>query len=358
MSDTSNDKTNSNPAGDEVDIGYLFVMIGQAIMAVLQFFKTLIIGIAEGFVLFLLFTRNHLKKLTLAALLGFGLGAIYQYGIKEVQFESSMTVEPNFGSAVQLYKNVEYFENLIEQKDFERLATSLNISVEEAESISNIEVVPYSNKNQTLLSYKEFMASLDSLTRDEIDFKAYSRSQPVESFKYHIVTVRAKNKYFFDKLELPIINSVVQNRYYDQVKNTAHQNLRNRRSALVNSMNELDSLKDLYKKVMIAESEKAASQTAIYLSSTPQDRKEVEVFDKYMQMNQQLMDVNKQLTEENEVINVVSNFNAIGTKVNDWYKNTAVLGAIGFFGLLYLLLGLRHLNLALLKFEESRNLRS
>ncbi len=53
----------------------------------------------------------------LAALIGGSLGAVYQYAFKEVQYESSMTVEPNFGSAVQLYKNIDYYYSLVKQDD-------------------------------------------------------------------------------------------------------------------------------------------------------------------------------------------------------------------------------------------------
>ena len=99
----------------------------------------------------------------LAAIIGGSLGAIYQYAIKEVQYESSMTVEPNFGSAVQLIQNIDYYLSLVKQDDFERLASSSEYLKEEAESISWIEVEPYSNENQVLLSYKNFITNLTAM---------------------------------------------------------------------------------------------------------------------------------------------------------------------------------------------------
>ena len=58
-------------------------------------------------------------------------------------------------------------------------------------------------------------------------------------------------------------------------------------------------------------------------------------------MNEELMEVNKQLTAENEVINVVSSFNAIGMKVKAWYKNVAILGFIGGFALMFLFISFK-----------------
>ena len=97
------------------------------------------------------------KDRSLILVIGGSLGAIYQYGLKDPQYESSMTVEPNYGSSVQLYKNIEYYLNLIKQDDFERLASSLGITEQEAETISWIEAEPYSNENEVILAYKNYI---------------------------------------------------------------------------------------------------------------------------------------------------------------------------------------------------------
>ena len=338
---------------DEIDVNQLFALIGKGFSNIFNFigyvFKTLFVWILFQ----ILFIRNNLKKLMLAAIIGGLLGGIYQYGFKEIKYESSMTVEPNFGSAFQLYKNINYYLSLIEQKDHERLAESLNISVDQAKSISWIEIEPYSNDNQSLMSFKDFMEGLDSLTNNLIDYKTYAKKQPVESYKYHLIKVVSKDKYIFEKLEEPIINSITENDYYDKVKSTSYANLMSRKKALLISMSELDSLRLLYKKVLLAESIKESSGTNIFLSSVENDDKQLFVFDKYMLMNQQLIDVNKNLMEEGKIINVVSSFNSIGMKINDWYRNFAVIGFIAGFLMLYIYLILKVLDQYLVTYEKS-----
>ena len=88
--------------GEDVDIMQLFTFIGKGITNLINFIISLFQTVFGWFLLFLLFIRANLNKMILAAVVGGSLGAIYQYAIKEVQYESSMTVEPNFGSAVQL----------------------------------------------------------------------------------------------------------------------------------------------------------------------------------------------------------------------------------------------------------------
>lgn len=341
-----------NNKEEDVDISQLFLIIGkgisQLVNAIIHVFRT----VFHWILTFLLFIRLNLKKMLLAALIGGSLGAIYQYGLKDAQYESTMTVEPNFGSSAQLYKNIEFYLNLIEQDDVERLASSLGITNEEAESISWIEAVPYSNQNQVILSYKDFVSELDSNAVKLINFKTFSKEQPIESFKYHIVTIRAKDKFIFEKLEKPIINSIVNNEYYGKVKSTSYANLLSKKEALENSMNELDSLRNLYKKVLLAESGKDNSGTNIFMSETGNSTKEVDVFDKYLVMNEELIEVNIKLSSEKEVVNVVSGFNAIGMKVNYWYRNFAVIGFIGGFLLMFLLIGFRKLDRELMAYKK------
>ena len=71
-------------------------------------------------------------------------------------------------------------------------------------------------------------------------------------------------------------------------------------------------------------------------------------------MNEQLIDVNKKLTEEGKVINVVSSFNAIGMKINDWYRNFAVIGFVAGFILLYFYLIFKELDRILMRYEKSK----
>jgi hypothetical protein len=231
---------------------------------------------------------------------------------------------------------------------------SLNISEEEARSLRKIEVEPYENENQALLSYKDFVQNLDSLTFDLISYEEFSKAQPVESFKYHIVKVRAIDRFVFSKLERPIIGSIVNNKYYDQVKSNAYENLLSKKKALESSLLELDSLRSIYKKVMIAESQKENSGTNIYLAELNASNKEVLVFDKYMALNEELFEVNNRLTEEKEVINIVSSFNPVGMKATGWYRNYAILGLLGGFLLVFVWIQLVRINHFLKKVEESR----
>ncbi len=161
---------------EEIDLGHLFYVLGRAISSVFTWFFNLLKGIWDLFISLLLLIRANFKALAAAALLGGLIGGIYQYGIKNKEFESSMTLQPNFGSSVQLYKNIDFYQSLIEQEDFGRLTESLKITEDEARSLKKIEVDPYENDNQVLLAYKDFVQNLDSLTFDLVGYEEFASS--------------------------------------------------------------------------------------------------------------------------------------------------------------------------------------
>ncbi|MCK5782364.1 MAG: hypothetical protein KAH10_07215 [Flavobacteriales bacterium] len=338
---------------EEIDLGQLFILIGKGFSKLFNFIGSIFRSIFNGIINFILFLRRNTIKLFIASLIGAVLGGVYQHYYKTTTYESSMTVQPNYGSSVQLYKNIDFYQNLVKQKDVEKLASNLNLSVEEAESITFLEVEPYENENQVLIAYESFISTLDSSVTKYLEYEKFAEEQPVESFKYHIITVKSKDKYIFDKLRSPIIASIIRNPYYDLMKGSSYSNLMRKKKAVEHSMSELDSLRLLYKRVMITESEKKSSGgTNFFMGNVGANRNDALVFDKFMDMNEILIDVNKQLAEESEVINVVSSFNPIGSKVAGLKRNLIVVGFIAGFIIAFMTIIVMGLNKELNHIEE------
>lgn len=351
MAESKNPKGSSGKEEkeEEIDMGVFLTLLGRGISRIFDFIRSIFTFLFNGLILFLVFLRANFTKIVLVTVVAGIIGSIYQYALKDKVFESSMTVQPNFGSTVQLYKNIDLYSSLIKQKDYERLSKALDINLEEAQNITDIEVYPYDTRSQSVLAYMDFVSTLDSSAVDLIDYETFSDGQADESFKYHVVNVRSKDKLIFTKIEDPIINSVTENNFYNKIKETSYLNLVSKKIALETSMAELDSLRSLYGKVLLAESIKESSGTSIYMSEVGGSTKEMVIFEMYLDMNQQLIDVNEKLTREIEVINVLSSFNPIGTKVRGWYRNFALLGFVGGFVMTLLILFLINLNSILKK---------
>ncbi len=332
MSETH--KTND----EDMDLGVLFNLL-----------RTLFKNIANGIywifnstfkitIAFLLFIKKHFLKFVIAAVLGAIIGGIFEYKIKETLYNSSMTVQANYESIIQLYKDIEYCEGLIAEEDYGSLARYFDIDSIEARSIKTIEVSPYTNDNQIILAYNDFITKLDSNVIQNIDFEKFSKNIPKEEFLYHVVYVESTNRTLFSKLESPIIQSLADNPYYSKLLETEVNNLKSQEKVLNISMIELDSLRQLYKKLSLNESIKENASTNFYLGNSEIDKRDIVVFDKYIKANIDLVEVRSEMNLKNEIVNVVSSFNKTGAKVKGLFHNSMVLGFFGGIILIFIYL--------------------
>jgi len=150
---TQNTSSNNQSNEEEIDLGQLFTLIGKGFSNLFNFIGSILTSVFNGLIALIIFVKKNFVNIILGIVIGAASGYIYKKFYKVPTFESSMTVQPNFGSTIQLYKNIDYYQSLVRQQDFERLATSLNISIEESKEISGFEVEPYSNSNETLLYF-------------------------------------------------------------------------------------------------------------------------------------------------------------------------------------------------------------
>lgn len=340
---------------EEIDIMQLVRAVGRMFSSFFNSIGVLLKVVFYWFVDIIVFIRRHAIKIVVGTAIGAILGGVYEYRYKVVTYESSMTVQPNFGSVIQLYKDVDYYESLIRQNDISKLSIALKITKEEALSIRKISVEPYTNKSQVILSYQSFVSSLDStIVGDIIDYAEYSEDLPVESFKFHIVTVVSSDKNIFSKLRTPILEYIVRNNFYKKKKEISRENLVSLKNTLEVSIAELNRLKDVYTEVMIAESKREVSGTNIFMQKSGKSEKELLVFEKQMEINEELRGVREQINTESEVVNVVSSFNSIGMKVGGIFSNGAFIGILFGFLLVVGFLGIKDVNKLLIDYEKKR----
>lgn len=340
MSETHVNKQSSSKKSneEELDLGVLFNLLKILFKNIANGILWIINSILKSAIIFLIFLKKHLLKFIIAGLLGLILGAIYQYKIKDTLYRSSMTVQANYESIIQLYKDIEYCKGLITENDFTSLASYFKIDSLEAASIKKITVSPYTNDNQIILAYNDFIAKLDTSVIENIDFEKFSKNIPKEEFLYHIISIESTNRTLFSKLEKPIINSVAENPYYSKLLETEVNNLKSQENVLNISMIELDSLRQLYKKLSLKESMKENASTNFYLGNSEIDKRDIVVFDKYIKANIDLVEVKSEINLKNKIVNVVSSFNKTGEKVNDLFRNGMVQGFLGGILLVFLYL--------------------
>jgi hypothetical protein len=255
-----------------------------------------------------------------------------------------MLLKPNFESTIQLYNNVNYYNDLVKQKDTVSLQKIFNLDKKTAASLEEFEIEPIITDRDIINTYDNLILSVDTLTIKSYEYAAFEGSFTDYDYKVHKLTVTAKKNDIFEKLGDVIISSVVNNNYFKRLKKLTNENLNRTDSLYRQNLTQVDSLRKVYVEVMIAEAKKQTAGTNIDLGGENKTTKELELFTANKVINQDLKNIVSQKATQYEVINVLSSFQPIGTEIKGVTKNYAFLLTFLGAGLMVLFLLLRQLN--------------
>lgn len=307
---------NTSHKDEEIDLSQLFTFIGDGIKGFVDFIKNLIFGLLNIFLACLLFLRKHIIKLMIVGGLGGAIGFLLDY-IAEPQYEASMVVKPNYESGRQLYKNISFYDELIAQGNTKMLSEVFHISTEEAESLVSFEIQPVINENYLLSTYDEFLSSIDSTIALNFDYESYKDNFPEYSFSQHEIIVVSNSNNVFIKLEKDIVSNVVDNNYFKRLEESEKELLDRNQQYLESSLSEIDSLRSVYKDVLLLEAKKESVQgTSINMGGEKDSSNELKLFSEEQKVNKRLDDLSRSRILQSEILNIVSNFQSVGFEKN------------------------------------------
>ena len=333
---STNQQKNNNE--EEVDLGSLFVIIGRGFSNFFKFIGSIFKGIFDFIITILIFLKNNFIKIAVAGIIGFVAGFLLEKSNSK-KFGSEMLVEPNFKSAMQLYNNIHYYNDLVKQKDTLGLENTFNIDKETAASLKSFEIKPIVNENDIINSYNDFILDVDTLTVKSYKFEKFKASFTDLDYKVHKIEVIAEKNDVFRKLDDVIISSIINNKYFNRLKELTNENLNRTDSLYRENLTQIDSLRRVYMNVMLEEAKKQTTGTSIDLGGEKRTTKELELFETNRQINGDLKRIAEEKSNKYEVINVISNFQPVGYEVKGITKSYAFkLALLGIFLMVFILL--------------------
>jgi len=340
-----------NINSEEVDLGNLFKIIGNGFKnlfnAIGNFFK----AVFHYLILFLLFLRNNAIKLAIALFIGAVIG-LYLDLTKPAVYSSTMIVEPNFNSTLQLYKNITYYHELVKQKNTALLSETFNISDEEATKLKGFYVEPIKNENEKFELFDKLVKNADTTIGKSISLKEFKKGFSDFDYTYHEIKVKSLNSLIFDNLSAQIINSIENNTYFKNQKTISGQNLLQNEQVLIKSLEEIDTLRKIYNEVLITEAKKMETGTSITLAQGVKKTEEVQLFQESLKLNEELIMNNKEKAESTDIVNIISTFSKLGVKERTIYrKYTFQLGVL-FFSLMLIFILVKQLNSYLIVYKK------
>ena len=337
---------------EEVDLGQLFKLIGNAFERLFRFIGSIFKGIFNLIILFLLFIQKHLIKFAIIGFVGLAIG-IYLDFKKETRYISTMVVEPNFNSVQQLYNNVEFYNELAQAEDSTALAEALSISSKEASAIKEFQVESYSDENQKVQLFDKFVRSLDTTTQKTIDMEAYLKNFNSFDARFHTISVIATDNSIAKKIQPSIINSISRNTYFNLQKEISDINIELQEDIYNKQITEIDSLQLLYKRVMLKEADRTMGGTNISLGENGgKENKELSLINKMDELKSNLVRLNEERANKSSILNVISDFPRKGVKEKGFLKSNKFLVPSYLLILTFIILALLALNSSLKNYKK------
>lgn len=343
--------TNQNQKEEEVDLGSLFVIIGKGFSKLFGFIGSIFKGIYFFIIQILLFVKLHFLKIIIAFFIGAITGLVIEMK-KEKVYGADLILQPNFKSSRQLYNNVNFYNELVKQKDTLKLASTFNISKKEAGQLRKFEIESIVSENDIVEKYDELILSIDTTTIKSYSFDKFKKSFTNFDYKVHKVHVESLQNDVFSKLDSEIISSIIDNPYFSRLKIITRENLYRTDSLLRKNLTHIDTLRQVYMKVMLEEAKKNNQGTSIDLGGDKKTTKEIELFQTNRIINKDLKEISEDISEKSEVINVISNFQSVGYEIKSLDRNYIVLLSLISVFIVVLLILIQNLNRYLDTFKK------
>jgi hypothetical protein len=264
--------------------------------------------------LFLLFVQKNIIILSVAVIIGGVGGYILDTTLPE-KYISKMVVEPNFNSVQQLYNNIAFYNDLANAQDSVALATALNITEHEAASIKEIFADSYSDENQKIKLFDEFIRELDTTTVKTIDFENYLQNFNSLDARFHQISVISTNNRVAKKMQPAIINSISVNDYFKLQKRINDENLSLQEEIYKQQLVEIDSLQSLYRTVLVKEADKPMQGTSINMAESGDSRnRELALVQEKDVLKEKLVALNKERANKSTIVNIISDFPTRGVE--------------------------------------------
>ena len=338
------------PQSEEVDLGQLFKLIGNAFQRFFDFIASIFKGAYKVILLLLIHIYKRIVWYAGALFIGVVVGFIVDK-TSDKMYGANMFIQTNFNSARQVYENVKQFHQLAyEDKDTLELAKRLNISPAEASHLKGFYLEPDLDENEMAEMYSNFYIRLDSLSRVTMTFDLYKESLTPYNYTIHKLGVASTDKSIYKKIEDAFTLQLSNNEYLKELVSVNRQNLVKEEQTLSQQVEKTDSLVQEYLKIRVNQSQKElipGSGTNLYMGDAESSTlimDESMVIEKRLALERQKRRVNLDLVEQKNVVNVLAGFPNSGYDISVWTDKMKFVFPIILFALtliIFTFLGLK-----------------
>ncbi len=320
-------------ASEEVDLGQLFKLIGNAFSRFFNFIGSIFIGIYKVLLALLIHIYKRLVWYTIAIILGVIIGFVIDMNSNKL-YGANMFIETNFNSARQVYENIKQFQQLANKdKDSLQLAKRLNITPNEASKLKGFYIEPDLDENDIAEMYSDFYLRLDSISRLEMTYDRYKSSLTSYNYNIHEIGVISTDKNLYKKIQKAFIEQISNSTYLKDLAAVNFQILLKKDSVLQKQVTKTDSLVKEYLAIRINESKKEQipnSGTNLYMGDAESSGgsllvDESKLLEQRLWLEDRRRVLDSTMVRQKNVVNVLANFPESGYDIRKWYDKMKFL---------------------------------
>ena len=306
---------------EEMDLGSLFSQIGQMFRS---FFNGIGYLMKRGYhygILLILFIRKNYIVFGVSTLIGLLYG-LYIDQISIPHYESKLTIETNYGSGHELYKQIDVINNLIANRDSINVSKRLGVTPAQAGKLIGLKIEPFDAEKELLLAYDTYMQETDTIYTKEFEFTDYKQRYSQKDLRFHIITALAKENLDFRVYGKEMAN-LAQTQYYIDLKNKHLSDLSFYKKEVVDNLNNIDSLRVRYNKVALLQAMNPKKGADLNFSTSKRSERNIDM-DTYHWAEKSLelfTKINKKILRNDVVSRQVTSFsNGLISNNIMWYK--------------------------------------
>ena len=325
------------PQSEEVDLGQLFKLIGNAFSNLFAFIGGFFKNIFLGFVWFIFFVKKHFIKLIAAGVIGVILGFV-QEKTSEPIFKSYITIKQNYNVGEGLYNSIDYYNDLLGNQDYEALEGALNIDSISSASILDFEIKSVLSENEKLKEYDTYIKTLDSTVAATVNYELFIQNDKDYKHAIQQISVKSKSRNNFETVFDNIIKNIQSNKYFIRERFKDLKELKAREQNLKEALAKSDSLQVTYKKVLenvLKENSKSEIGITFEGSNQIDKTKELELYKSDLELRRELVGIAREIDDKEEIVEVISSKQDSGV-IDKGYNIFGVnLGVKLFYGMLF-----------------------
>ncbi|PQV49641.1 hypothetical protein CLV33_103279 [Jejuia pallidilutea] len=300
---------------EEVDLGQLFKMIGNMFDRVFSFIGSVLNKLFLSFVWIVFFIKKHIIKIIIAGIIGYFYG-FFKQNKGEPLYRSTTVIKQNYDTGENLYRAIDYYNELIAEGDSVTLGKVLSIDSSKAASLIQLEVESVITENDKLKSFDSYTKELDSVVASTVTFENFIKNSKEYHYPVQRIIMKANEKDIFGTVVSKIVDKIVSTDYFRTEQKKDLDELDRLEKSILTSLEASQDLQTVYKKVLQTTTEKTSgSQTSIRIDNTEDKSvtKEFELYNKDIELRRELVTIQRRKEDKQFIIEIVSSQENQGT---------------------------------------------